>query len=197
MTSKEFYNIMISKMHVKPASETTLQNRLGTENLDWPRIYLLSGEITIDTYSRMFNFKLNHNILYLNKLLTKIGLLDDKRCSLCYRQDETPIHLFSECYISVRIWKELQRYFNKSLEIPDLTPQSAFLGFFNLTKDRIIINHLLLIFKITLYQGRSSCKCSFQNVMANILRIKKVESHLIFSSEKQKIIHRQKWSILE
>ena len=129
MSSREFYNIMIAKIFTKPSTEITLQNRLNVEKIDWSSVYKLSGQITIDSYSRMFSFKLNHNILYLNKALTQMGIKNNTFCSFCNNFDETSIHLFSECNISLTIWRSLQLRFD-NLDLPDLTPQSAILGFF-------------------------------------------------------------------
>ena len=129
MTSKEFYNIMLTKLSTRSTSEKTLQRILNFENINWSKIYKIGGEVTIDTYSRMFNFKLNHNILYLNKTLTRMGVLNNSFCSFCNVFDESPVHLFSECHVATEIWKEVKFHFTNVINLPDLTPQSAFFGF--------------------------------------------------------------------
>ena len=194
MTSKEFYNIMIANVFVKPTSERTLTNLLNIDNINWSKIYTLSGEITLDTYSRMFMFKLNHNILYLNKSLTRMGILNNSLCSFCNISDETPLHLFYECNNSTQIWSEMQLHFRNTLHLPDLTPQSALLGFFELVHDRVIINHLLLIFKITLYNNRKNKNCILQNVLGNISKIKNIESEITLNNERQHNFHLTKWA---
>ena len=194
MTSKEFYSIIVTKLYLRPTSETTIENLLNVENVNWSKIYNLSGIITIDTYSRMFNFKLNHNILYLNKSLTKMGILKNRLCSFCKTTEETPIHLFSECLISIQIWREIQINFINVINLPDLTPQSAFFSFYNIQKDNIIINHVLLIFKMTLYCYRKKGTCSFQNVLRNIIKVKNIENDITILNEKQHNFHLQKWA---
>ena len=67
---------------------------LNYEHIMWTKVYNLSGEITIDTYSRMFNFKLNHNILFLNKSLSRMGLISDSACSFCNLDEETTVYYF-------------------------------------------------------------------------------------------------------
>ena len=193
MTSKEFYSVMVAKLYVSPTSEKTIQNILNTEHINWPQVYNLSGKITIDTYSRMFNFKLNHNILYLNKSLTIMGILKDRLCSFCKTVDETPIHLFCECYKSVKIWREIQIHFINIINLPDLTPQSAFLSFYDIKKDNLIINNVLLIFKMTLYHYRAKGTCSFQHVMRNIKKIKNIENEITSLNKAQHNFHLQKW----
>ena len=165
MTSKELYNIMITKLFVRPKSEITLQNLLNIQHFNWSKIYNLTGEITIDTYSRMFNFKLNHNILYLNKSLTRMGILNNSLCSFCNIYEETPLHIFYECNVTVQMWRDLQFHYKNIINLPDLTPQSAFFDFLDLCEDRIIVNNLLLIFKITLYQFRIKKYCTMQMLL--------------------------------
>ena len=125
-------------MSTKPASEKTLQKLLNCENIIWSNIYNLGGEVTIDTYSRMFLYKFNHNILFLNKTLTRMGILNNSLCSFCNEVDESPIHMFSECHIVIQIWRDVQFHFVNVLNLPDLTPQSAFLGFMTFMTDVLL-----------------------------------------------------------
>ena len=159
---------MLTKLSTRPTSEKTLQRILNFENINWSKIYKIGGEVTIDTYSRMFNFKLNHNILYLNKTLTRMGILNNSFCSFCNVVDESQIHLFCECHVATEIWKELKFHFTNVINLPDLTPQSAFFGFFDIDDNKIIINHILLFFKMTLYHCRSKRTCTLQQVLENI-----------------------------
>jgi hypothetical protein len=171
LSAREYYNQITTKLFVKPASETTIENRLNLDDIPWTKVYSLTGEITIDTYSRMFNYKINHNILFLNHSLTCMGLLDNSLCSFCHLNNETPIHLFSQCQIAIQIWNEL-KLFIQIIPLPDLTPQSAILGFIDLYDDRILTNHLLLIFKITLYKYRDRGVYSIAHVLSNIKKSK-------------------------
>ena len=63
-------------MFAKPASEQKIQRKLNIDKIDWTKTYRLGAEMTIDTYGRMFCFKLNHNMLFLNKVLYFGGLSD-------------------------------------------------------------------------------------------------------------------------
>jgi hypothetical protein len=52
---------------------------------------------TIDTYLRMFQYKIFNNILYLNRDLHRFNILDYSSCSFCLLHPETVDHLFVEC----------------------------------------------------------------------------------------------------
>ena len=57
--------------------------------------------------------------------------------------------MFYECSIVISFWKQLKTYFNQNLRLATLTGQTAILGIFDeMGNDRIVINHLLLIFKL-------------------------------------------------
>ena len=115
-------------------------------------------KITKDSYTRNFQYKILNNILYLNKKLYLFGKVETPLCSYCMLYDESIIHLFWNCLYVKNLWQQLQLYFNDDFNLPDLTLQTAIFGFWNY-KDYdnemlLLINHLLLIFKINIYQDR-------------------------------------------
>ena len=56
-------------------------------------------------------------------------LSESSVCSYCNTTEETVVHLYSECKFVVGLWARIQAFFVNSLVLPDLSPQSAFLGF--------------------------------------------------------------------
>ena len=193
LTSKQLYIMFIKKMLKTPKSEATIQNKLNMTNISWEKVYRLGGEVTIDTYTRMFNFKLNHNILHLNKSLYVMGKHNTCMCSFCNSEEETPIHLFAECRISRRIWSEVQLKYLNNIQLPDLTPQSAYLGFHEIKENKIIINHILLIFKLTLYHSRKKQVCNLHFVTREIEKLKQYEYEITFKSKRKKEFNQNKW----
>ena len=43
-------------------------------------------------------------------------------------ENETSIHLFSQCVATTSYWEFLQEWLKASLKLPNLTPESALLG---------------------------------------------------------------------
>ena len=113
--------------------------------------------VTLDSYSRSFQYKILNNVLYLNKKLFTFRKLMSPLCPFCKLSDETVLHLFYECNIILNLWNELDLFFENEFTLFDLTSQVAFLGFLNANSKLLLIqNHLLLIFKIYFYNsGRS------------------------------------------
>ena len=107
-------------------------------NFKWKLIYKLPCVVTYDAKSRIFQYKLLNNVLYLNKKLFHFGIISQPKCSICNLYDETPQHLFYECIYTQHLWNHLQLYISGKIALPALTA---------LDQNYIIVNHLLLIFK--------------------------------------------------
>ena len=85
-------------------------------------------------------------IQYIIKIIRYfLGLKKSKLCSLYNSCDETLIHLFSECQVTIHLWN-LLRAKHPHIPFPDLTSQSAFFGF----KQELFINQLHIIFRISI-----------------------------------------------
>ena len=91
-----------------------------------------------------------------------------------------------------------KRNFIASLQvIPDLSPQSAILGFYDLVENTIIINQIHLIFKIAIYNSKSSQKCSIRYIINKIKGIKRIEDNITFFDERKRLFNNQKWAGIE
>ena len=105
-----------------------------------------------NTYIPSFQWKLLNNILFLNKKLHIFGIKLLPLCSFCNLRDETPLRLFYEYPGSKCLWSVLVQYFQNSLVLPTLTPQTAIFGFLDSTnsdsklkKNKLLVNYILLI----------------------------------------------------
>ena len=56
---------------------------LQEPNIEWSFVYTLPRKVTIDTSTRIFQYKILSNILYLNNLLYKMTIAESPLCSLC------------------------------------------------------------------------------------------------------------------
>ena len=71
LNSRELYNIQL-KLE-KPTAETYFKKNSQNPELEWKDIYTIPRRVTIDTNLGMFQYKLIHNIFYLNVMLYKYG----------------------------------------------------------------------------------------------------------------------------
>ena len=155
LTSKELYLILVDANTVKPTAQDYFENLFESSDFNWKKIYILIRNTTLDTKARMFQYKVLHNTLYVNKMLFKFGKVISPRCSFCKLHEETIIHLFYDCLIVKRICNQLKSILSNIINFPISMPERAIFGFWGFdTNERIILNHLFLIFKIYIYNAR-------------------------------------------
>ena len=129
-------------------------------------MYMLPRLATYNTYMRYFQYKLLNNVLFLNKKLHIFGIKLSPLCSFCNLCDETPLHIFYECPRIQCLLSELVQYFQNSLLLTTLTPQTAIFGLLDSTKSDSKFkknkystnttnstNRILLISKLQVYKS--------------------------------------------
>ena len=90
-------------------------------------------------------------------MLFKFGKVTSPRCSFCELYNETIMHLFYDCLIVKRLWNQLKSKLPNNLIFPITTPQSPIFGFWDLgTNEHLILNHLLLILTMYIYNARTT-----------------------------------------
>ena len=155
LCSRSYYSMLVNKICTKPTSQSYFERLFGTD-LPWEKIYTLPHLVTMDTYARIFQFKLSHNALFLKDRLFHLNYSNDSLCSLCESANETAAHLFCECTVTTNLWCEIINFFRPSILLDPLTPLSALLGFFYPYDDMYLLrNHILLLFKYCIYKNRS------------------------------------------
>ena len=193
LTSKEIYTTIIFKKSEKPTSESTIERKLNNNNIQWVQAYMLARKVTMDSYTRAFHTKTTHNILYLNKKLTLFGLSESTLCTMCKREDETIAHLFAECEVVRGLWILLGKHLSEHITLPALTPQSAFLGFLD---ENILINQILLTFKITIYKSRELGSCNLTMITKKIKLTMKIEDIISAPDERRRNYNEAKWGVI-
>ena len=171
--------------------------RLYTYNFPWEQIYFLPRKITIDSYSRCFQYKIINNVLFLNKKLFCFNITSSPYCSFCGKNEETTIHIFCECEKTRFLWSELRLYFPQ-LSLPELLPQTALFGFYeNSEKDLLILNnHILLLFKLYIYREREKKDLSLEGLLSIIIKTKKIEKNIATKNYKIEK-YNKKWKPIE
>ena len=195
LTSKELYNIHLKVKFRLPTSHKSIQHSLKNDLIPWKKVYILSRNISIDSYSRIFQYKVLNNILFLNNSLFKMGKVDSPLCSYCREDNETIAHLFLDCHVSKSIWLYLTNFFGPRLTIPTLDLQSAVLGFLDSSENNLILNNILLMYKITLYRNRGKNIITAQHVLKNLQNREKIEKSIALNKYNKIDYHNNKWNL--
>ena len=93
----------------------------------------------------------------------------------------------------------LIHYFQNSFALPILAPQTAIFVFLNSTnsdcnfkKNKLLINHILLIFKLYVYRSREKQFIHINNLIAEIKSAKAIEKEIATSNSKKTIAFKNK-----
>ena len=105
ITSSKLYWKLIEIIQVYPSARhkfSTLFENSG--DLNWEVIYQIPHVVTLDTKTRVFQYKLRNRIIYTNKSLYKMKMIDSPLCTFCKISDESLEHLFCRCDFIVTFW---------------------------------------------------------------------------------------------
>ena len=189
LDSKSFYNLFIDKIYSKPSSQKYFERLYGP--LNWNAIYLLPRLTTSNSATRMFQYKILYNTLFLKSRLYHLGYSNDSNCSLCGNFDETPTHFFSNCVVTTSLWDSLRNLLRPYLVLEPLSPQSAILGIFLVNdKHHLLRNHLLFLFKYCVYKYRTE-NISIHTIVGKIKSTLSIEKQILCEENFNK-----KWSIV-
>ena len=179
ISSKELYSFLISAKDHQLISQKYFDNLFPNIEVPWKEIFLIARKATANSHLHCFNYKCIYNVLYLNKKRFHFGKTQSPLCSFCHTEAETTLHIFHECSVTKILWNQLSLSFQTDLDFPDLTPQAALFGFINESDDNLNIlqnqNHILLIFKLYVYQSRERAVLNLHGLIKNLTKIKKLE----------------------
>ena len=155
------YQILLKNIVKPPTAQRSLNNLLRLNGVDWTKVYMLPRQVTIESSLCSFQYKILNNILYLNEKLFKFKIAASPLCSLCKLHDETIIHLFTSCRVTLTLWEQLRSWISGTgIRLPEsMDPQTIILGAWNAkTPDFVIINHIILLFKRYIYLSKETGK---------------------------------------
>ena len=196
LKQKMIYTGLITRFSTTPTAQINFSKKYPNQNFDWEKMYLLPFEVTIDSQTRWFQYKILHNILYTNKALAKMRKIGTAKCTFCHNEVESAEHLLVFCDFSHRIRVNLVIWLQTlDISLPLLSEIDIIFG--TRSKDHWkLINHLILIAKQTIYHARvKNILPSFENFKSRVLSIAKIESTIAKSRGKLGI-HYQKWDKL-
>ena len=107
LDSKELCKIQVLFEYTETTSQYYLEKHFSQSNIDWKKTYILLRVVIVDNRMRVFQYKLLDNILFLNKMLLKFGIVSRSLCSFCNSEEETQFHIFHDCTHKKNLWNQL------------------------------------------------------------------------------------------
>ena len=195
LTSKELYLIQLTHDFCKPTLHIYFEKHYNDCVLDLKYIYVLPRIVTSDPYTRYFQYKVLNHVFYLNEKLFFFGISETSQYSFCSQNSEIIEHLFCHGFVAKALWNDLNTFIENHLSLYDLTPHAAFFGFSEKDLDDTILqNHLLLVFKICLYQSRSYGFVCLKPLLLEIKKINGLEKKIPEANANKHKSYLLKWN---
>ena len=194
-SSRVLYWDLVKKIEAIPTSKCKYEELFPTTDLSWQEIYLLPRNVTVDTKTREFQYKLLHRIVFTNKALYKMGIVSSSMCTFYGKFEESLEHLFIHCEFTSSLWLSVTEWLkNYFINLHNLSATNKTFGFFR--NDFILINHIIILCKQVIFQCRNlNIKPSLSLLKAKIKITHKLELSIAKQNKKLEV-HNNKWKEL-
>ena len=122
--------------------------------------------------TRIFQYKILNNILYLNRQLYHMKIVNSPMYSLCSQNVETVTHLFFSCIESHKLWTEIRNWGTSCIIL------LICLGWFEDQSHNTLINHTIVLHKQFIYKNRGAKSkiniIGFKHFLKSVINIEKV-----------------------
>ena len=197
LSVKFVYKNLISNCFVHPTSQAHLLRKLNLQDVNWQTVYMLPRYCTIDSHTRIFQYKILNNILFVNNRLFKMNIVNSELCSFCETEPETIIHLLCSCRKVKKLWSSVQQWCSKCFSLPDLSPKTAVLGFLEMLEHISTKTSFYSFFKKFVYEKRVQpsqiALATFPNYLNYIYKIEYKIALKNFTVEN----HLKKWETIQ
>ena len=124
-----------------------------------------------------------NNILYLSNKFYKYKFTNSPLYSFCIHENETTLHIFYSYYCACRLLSQLDLFLEQNLIPLYLLLQTTIFGFLGKPNNQnfMLLNHLLLLFKLNAYDSRNDAVLCFSKLLRDITKVKKMEKKTSFS----------------
>ena len=197
ISPKQIYQIFLQQKQIAPTAKQKLTNKYSNIEIDWEKVYTLAFQCTLDTKIREFKYKILNCIIFTNEKLNLIGVVESPNCTFCQEATESVEHLLFSCRITSNLWKHVLSWLrDNDVHVGIINELDIIFGKFDIVKDYILINHILLLGKYYIYYRK--CQNSIPTLSGFIARTRRVFNiELHISREKNKLLfHLQKWEKL-
>ena len=154
-TRKKLYWELVETTQVYPSARHKYTTSFHNYSLDWETIYLIPHVVTIDTNTRIFQYKILNRILYTNKSLYKMKIVSSPLCTFCHTSEESLEHLFCYCEHSITFWKSVVLWLKSiDIDIDFLSDYDIIFGLAQKNLNWALLNHIIIIGKQVIYSNR-------------------------------------------
>lgn len=164
---KFFYDIFVDDKFQRSYMESMWEKTFMLEKSDWTNIYRNNVCKVVDKNVAEFNYKLLHNLLCNNYLLSKWKKDVHRNCTFCADVIENNAHLIFECQNVRQIWNTVEMV----LEI-DIRWKHIVLGFFHEDNPKVhTFNFVISYIAFRIYKSKMMLRLENKTESVNNLLI--------------------------
>ena len=153
LTTSALHKIIVENKFQPSINENKIIS-LGVARPDMHKIYNWPFKTTKDTKLIMFQFKINHDIIYTKDKLKKANLISDDTCHLCKKEKHTIKHMFLQCVHVVSFWNKFKAWWHyNTKEIINLNDLTLLYGLVKPQKHQKALSLVLLVAKYFIYKS--------------------------------------------
>ena len=205
ITSRDVYLSFVQTKFKKPTAQAHFLKRVDSQ-IDWDSVYRRIYNMSIDPYTRFFQYKILNNCLYLNRDLFRLRSLSllFALSAPCFQKQSIAYLFIVYCllfiYLFIYLFYREIRIWTKSVGIvlPELNIPNFILGV-DSEKHSPVINFSLLIltvYKLLLYRSISGGLIPNLQAFINQLRYYEIIERKIASKSDKLTYHFKKWTNL-
>ena len=128
--------------------------------------------------------------------MKKWKISDTARCSYCFEENETIEHLFCSCTYAITLYRNIEQWCQPfNVEMPSNTYENIVLyNFLNTESFSYLHCHLILIYKMLLYNSRSDPTSLNMHTFVNRVKITERTEYRIAKKKDKIMQHLRKWA---
>ena len=166
----------------------------GVDASDLPKLYRCPFDTTKEAKLVMFQFKINHNIVYTKDKLMKAKMSTTNTCYLCNFSVHTLQHMLVDCPVTQRFWRSFRTWWFIMTKVNlNLCRVSILYGYFRPCKFKTLTNLALLVAKYFIYKCFLNEESLDFEVYKIQLREKATIEQLIASKNNTIAVFNKKW----
>ena len=124
LSNAALHKIIVEDKYQPPTNENRIIS-YGVDPSEIQELYKWPFSVTKNTKLRMFQFKINHNIIYTKDKLKRAKITTDDLCYLCKSEQHTMQHMFLKCSHVTLFWNEFFDWWSQvtseKVQLPDST----------------------------------------------------------------------------
>ena len=153
-TAKTIYDLLITKIYVKPTALHKWEDIYDIDETDWPYIFKQPYTCSRETRLQSFQYKIIHRIVSCNKWLFSLKVFTSPNCTKCTENGIDNIqHFFIECSALDKFWMKIENWWNRTATYQiKITDKHVIFGLYYDNNYYKTVNFVILLGKWYIYR---------------------------------------------